>query len=40
MYEGAAPDELGVRDLLTRAELSGKLFIVDSGFYSRAVIAY
>lgn len=38
MYEGSALDKVSVRDLLTRAELSGKLFIADAGFYSRANI--
>lgn len=33
-YEGAVLDKSSVRDLLTRAELTGKLFVVDSGFYS------
>lgn len=33
-YEGAALDKSCVRDLLTRAELTGKLFVVDSGFFS------
>ena len=36
MYEGAALDKASVRDLLTRAELAGKMFIVDAGFYSKA----
>lgn len=36
MYEGAVLDKTGVRDLLGRAELSGKMFIVDAGFYSKA----
>lgn len=36
MYEGAALDKASVSDLLTRAELSGKLFVVDAGFYSAA----
>ncbi len=35
MYEGAALDKASVRDLLGRAELSNKMFIVDSGFYSK-----
>jgi hypothetical protein len=35
-YEGAVLDKSSVRDLLTRAELTGKLFVVDSGFYSSA----
>jgi len=34
VYEGAAPGKSSVRDLLTRAELTGKLFVVDSGFFS------
>ena len=38
MYEGAALDKVSVRDLLSRAELAGKMFIVDAGFYSRANI--
>ena len=38
MYEGAALDKASVRDLLTRAELSNKMFIVDAGFYSRGNI--
>lgn len=33
-YEGAVLDKSSVRDLLTRAELTGKLFVVDSGFFS------
>jgi transposase len=33
-YEGAVLDKSSVRDLLSRAELAGKLFVVDSGFYS------
>ena len=36
MYEGAALDKASVRDLLTRAELTGKMFIADAGFYSKA----
>lgn len=35
-YEGAALDKVSVRELLSRAELSGKLFIVDAGFHGRA----
>ena len=38
MYEGAALDRASVRDLLTRAELTDKMFVVDAGFYSRANI--
>ena len=38
MYEGAALDKASVRDLLTRAELSNKMFIVDAGFYSKGNI--
>lgn len=38
MYEGSALDRVSVRDLLTRAELSGKLFVVDAGFRGRANI--
>jgi hypothetical protein len=34
LYEGAVLDKSSVRDLLSRAELSNKLFVVDSGFYS------
>ncbi len=36
MYEGAALDKASVADLLTRAELTDKMFVVDSGFYSAA----
>jgi hypothetical protein len=35
-YEGAVLDKSSVCDLLTRTELTGKLFVVDSGFYSSA----
>lgn len=35
MYEGAAPGKASVRDLLTRAELTGKMFVADAGFYSK-----
>jgi hypothetical protein len=38
-YEGAVLDKSSVRDLLTRAELTGKLFVVDSGFYSSVNLA-
>jgi hypothetical protein len=38
-YEGAVLDKSSVRDLLSRAELTGKLFVVDSGFYSSANLA-
>lgn len=38
-YEGAVLDKSSVRDLLSRAELSGKLFVVDSGFYSAGNLA-
>lgn len=38
IYEGAALDKASVRDLLTRAELSNKMFIVDAGFYSKGNI--
>jgi hypothetical protein len=34
VYEGAVLDKASVRDLLTRSELRGKLFVVDAGFYS------
>ena len=38
MYEGAALDKACVRDLLTRAELSNKMFVADAGFYSKGNI--
>lgn len=38
-YEGAVLDKSSVRDLLTRAELANKLFVVDSGFFSAPNLA-
>ncbi|WP_371297995.1 transposase [Paraeggerthella sp.] len=35
-YEGAVLEKSGVRDLLSRAELAGRMFVVDAGFYSGA----
>lgn len=34
-YDGAVLDKSSVRDLLTRAELADKLFIIDNGFYGK-----